>query len=481
MDNKLSSTIRRPGNGALLTLLTLALFAVQAVFMRASLAHLAGWGDALVLSALYTAVYAVATGLFARLERPNTRTMLFVGATAAVLMLARVAMLDYETADYTTFLGPWTQVFREGGFHTLAENVGDYNLIYQYILLIISRVPLFDLYLIKWVTVCFDFLLALVMMRASGHLAGRQTAVPVFLIELSLPTVLLDGACWAQCDPVYITFVVLSLYALETDRPYLSAIALSVAFAFKLQTIFFFPVVLLGLIQKRFRARHAAAFFLAYLVTMLPALVAGRPFLDALSVYANQSVGQYYDRLTYNAPNLYLFFPMLEFASSQEYTWMRYIDGIDYKATNAYLTEALMPALQSAALYACIILTLIAVIYWLIHYREVTRDMTLDLALFFAIFLPFVMPKIHDRYFFMADMLSVLYAARYKNRRFMPVLVIGASLMCYMPYLTRQRPVDERWLALMMLAALVLVTRDLLVRMRKNRAALRMAKGGEAA
>ena len=121
--------------------------------------------------------------------------------------------------------------------------------------------PLFDLYLIKWVTVCFDFLLALVMMRASGHLAGRQTAVPVFLIVLSLPTVLLDGACWAQCDPVYITFVVLSLYALSTDRPYLSAISLSVAFAFKLQTIFFFPVVLLASPQ-RYRAA-TAAFFLA--------------------------------------------------------------------------------------------------------------------------------------------------------------------------------------------------------------------------
>ena len=160
---------------------------------------------------------------------------------------------------------------------------------------------------------------------------------------------------------------------------------------------------------------------------------------------------------------------------------MRYVSGVDYKATNEYLTDALMPALQSAALYACILLTLIAVVYWLIHYREVTPDMTLDLALFFAIYLPFVMPKIHDRYFFMADMLSVLYAARYKNRRLVPVLVIGSSLMSYLPYLTRQRPVDERWLALMMLAALVLVTRDLLMKMRKNRAALAMQKGGAAA
>ena len=121
---------------------------------------------------------------------------------------------------------------------------------------------------------------------------------------------------------------------------------------------------------------------------------------------------------------------------------MRYVAGINEKATNEYLVDWLLPALQSAALYACVILTVIAVAYWLIHYREVTPDMTLDLALFFAIFLPFVMPKIHDRYFFMADMLSVLYAARYKNRRLVPVLVIGSSLMSYLPYLTRQRPVD---------------------------------------
>ena len=61
----------------------------------------------------------------------------------------------------------------------------------------------------------------------------------------------------------------------------------------------------------------------------------------------------------------------------------------------------------------------------------------------------------------------------------MPLLVAGASLMSYVPYLMRQRPIDERVLALMMFAALVIVSRDLLMQMRLNRAAL--AKGGEAA
>lgn len=467
-------------HGMLLALgMTLALFAAQAVLMNGWLSHISGAGQALALSALFALVYGGTMAAFVFLEKPKTGTLVFTSAFAALAMLARVSMLDFVTADYTSFLSPWVEMFREGGFGTLAQNVGDYNLLYQYFLLLVSKSSLHDLYLIKLLTVLFDFLLALAMMRAAGRFAGEKAALPVFLTVMALPTALLDGACWAQCDSVYVFFIIMSLYFLATDRPMRSAVFLAVAFAFKLQTIFFFPVVLLGLLHKRYRLRDALAFFAAYVVTMLPALIAGRPFLDALSVYANQSMGQYYDRLSYNAPNLYLFFPMLELASSQEFTWMRYVDGIDGKGLNGFLHPDLMPDLQHAALYACVILVLLVVVYWLLHRREITPDMTLEFALFFAIFLPFVMPKIHERYFYLADMLSILYAARHPRRRFLPLLVAGASLMCYVPYLMRQRPIDERVLALMMLAALVIVSRDLLMRMRQNRAAL--LKGGKAA
>ena len=456
--------------------MTLAMFILMAVQMGSTLAHANGLWHTLQLSALFTLVYGGLLAGFAKLEKPKMSSLLFVGAYTAVTMVARVSMLDFVTADYTSFLNPWVEMFREGGFDLLAQNVGDYNLLYQYALMIISKSPLHDLYLIKYVTVIFDHLLALAMMRAAGVYGGEKAKLPALLIMLTLPTTLLDGACWGQCDSVYAFMVVSSLYMLETDRPMRSALFLSVAFAFKLQTIFFFPVVLFGLLHKKFNWRHALAFFAMYIVTMIPALVAGRPFMDALSVYANQSMGQYYDRLTYNAPNLYLFFPMLEFASSQEYTWMRYIDGIDGKGLNGYLNPDLFPDLQHAALYACVVLALVVVIYWLMHWKEITPDMTLELALFFAIFLPFVMPKIHERYFYLADMLAILYAFKHARRRFMPLLVVGASLMSYVPYLMRQRPIDERVLALMMLAALVIVSRDLLTRMRKNRAWA--AKGG---
>ena len=108
--------------------------------------------------------------------------------------------------------------------------------------------------------------------------------------------------------------------------------------------------------------------------------------------------------------------------------------------------------------------------------KKVIINLTLPFALFFAIFLPFVMPKIHERYFFLADVLSVLYAVKRPERRFMPLLVVGASFMCYVPYLMRQNPIDERWLSLMMLLALTIVSCDLLAGMKRNRAAFREVK-----
>ena len=431
--------------------------------------HVRGIGDAAQISFLFTAIY-LGTMLWMRLSREGTKAELgFTLLFAAFAVLARVVMLDYNSADYDSFLSGWIEAFRKGGFRMLGENVGDYNLIYQYVLLLISFSSLSDLYLIKLFTILFDYLLAHAMMRAARIFAGKRAELPVFLIMLILPTALIEGAFWGQCDSVYAFFVIMSLCDLKTGHPWRSAAFLAVAFAFKLQTIFVFPVVLLALIHREYRPRHALAFFGMYFVTLIPALCAGRSLPDALSVYANQSMGQYYHRLTYNAPNLYNFFPMLEFANTQEYTWMRFIEGINNKTQNQYLNMDLFPQLQHAALYACIILVLIVVIYWLTHAQEIRPDMTLQFALFFAIFLPFVMPKIHDRYFYIADILSILYAFRYKDRTYVPFLVICASFMSYMVFLTRQRPMDERVLALMMLAALIVVARDLLNGMRKNR------------
>lgn len=35
----------------------------------------------------------------------------------------------------------------------------------------------------------------------------------------TLPTVLINGACWGQCDAVYVFFIVMSLCDMKTRKP----------------------------------------------------------------------------------------------------------------------------------------------------------------------------------------------------------------------------------------------------------------------
>ena len=89
-------------------------------------------------------------------------------------------------------------------------------------------------------------------------------------------------------------------------------------------------------------------------------------------------------------------------------------------------------------------------------------------ALFSALFIPFVMPKMHDRYYFMADMFALLYAARHPRRWWIPVCVIAASFICYAPFLMRQWTIPLQVAALLNLAAIIGVAKDVFTDMRAH-------------
>lgn len=254
---------------------TAALFAALAAYIRVNLAYAGTWGQTLSLSALFALTAGGAMAAYAALEKPDGRTLALVGGVMTLTMAARVSMLDYISSDYQSFLVLWLDAFRKGGFATLGENVGDYNLIYQYILLLISKAPLKDLYLIKLFSVIFDYALARHVARGRPF-RWRKGESADAAHRADLPTVLINGACWGQCDAVYVFFIVMSLCDMKTRKPVRAAAMLAIAFAFKLQTIFFFPIVLLGLIHGEYKPKHALVFALAYLATTVPALIAGR-------------------------------------------------------------------------------------------------------------------------------------------------------------------------------------------------------------
>ena len=229
---------------------------------------------------------------------------------AALLLAAAFVLrglcLNYETSDYTQFLTVWVDFFRtHGGLAALREPVGNYNVPYLTFLVLISGSSLSDLHLIKLFSIFFDVVLAWSVMQLVGLF--RREAVwklSAFFLVLFWPTVVLNGALWGQCDSVYASLAVLSVYLVLAGHPVLGVVSIAAAFSFKLQAVFIMPVFLLFWLTRRVRLRHALAFPATCVVMVLPAVIAGRGLWDALTIPFQQT-GSIGTGLNYNASSVF--------------------------------------------------------------------------------------------------------------------------------------------------------------------------------
>ena len=227
-------------------------------------------------------------------ERRKTGTVILTAALVAAAVLLRLLCRDYVSGDFTDYVGRWISFFRENGrWAALKEPIGDYNVMYQYILILISYFRGSGLYLVKLVSVAFDFVLAAgcaACLKAMGTDALRRRLC--FCAVLLMPTVVLNGAFWGQCDSVYTALAVWSVCFLMCEKNYASMAFLALAFSFKLQTVFVMPVFFMALICRRLRLREILVFPAVLLLTCLPAVLCGKPLADIIGVYLRQT-GEY--------------------------------------------------------------------------------------------------------------------------------------------------------------------------------------------
>lgn len=373
------------------------------------------------------------------------RNVLYLCLGVLVLALAvRFPMLSHETYDYRDFLSPWVQFFRDnGGFLALRQPLGDYNVPYLYFLAAFSYFPpALDLYLIKVLSLAFDLLLAFTGARLARRVFSKDYAYPlVFSLLLLLPTVTLNGAYWGQCDSLYAALTILALTDALEEHPARSVVWLGLAFSFKLQTIFLIPLWCVLWYAKRLKFRHLCLFPVSYFAAILPALLLGRPLLSILGVYFKQA-GQYHDRLTLNAPSVFALIPH-----------------------GAEVNADLLAKLGIGAAF----LLVLGLLAWLFFCRRRLSDRhILTAALVLAIGVPFFLPYMHDRYFFLAETLSVVWAVGAYHRTPVPVCVQIAGFGGYHAYLALRYAFPMAWGAWLMLAALVCVIVSLGLFLRKE-------------
>lgn len=323
----------------------------------------------------------------------------------------RSVLLYYVADDYTIFLSQWVATFRDnGGFAAIKLPIGNYNVPYLYFLAAISYLPVPDLYLIKLFSILFDVLLAWGGLRLVRRFTGRDSLRPLvcFCALLLLPTVVLNGALWSQCDALYGAFALHALADALEGRPKASAALLGIAFSFKLQTVFILPLWAVLWMAGRTRFRDLLCFPLAYAATCVPALLLGKPLGDILGVY----VGQARDgagALNYNCASL---FSMVPYGTQ--------IDEGFGARLGIFLAFALVAALLVLAFL----------------FRDRLDDGALLLCgAVLTLGVPFFLPYMHDRYYFLADVLTLTWACIRPAGLPPAVLVQLASLSAYLTYL----------------------------------------------
>src|SRR5579884_3359166 len=183
--------------------------------------------------------------------QPRTALPLWFQLLAGILFLLaivlRVSLYHIQTSDYTVFVSQWYDYIQNhGGFAALRYSFSNYNVPYLYLLTIATYLPVPKLIAIKSISVLFDVVLGIFTYLIINLKYPRSIAAVIgALVILFAPTIFINSAAWGQCDAIYTAFCLGSLYFLLKERPAWACVFFALAFSFKLQAIFFLPVLLI--------------------------------------------------------------------------------------------------------------------------------------------------------------------------------------------------------------------------------------------
>ncbi|RYD63028.1 MAG: hypothetical protein EOP58_12160 [Sphingomonadales bacterium] len=347
------------------------------------------------------------------------------------------ALWPFFTPDIGIDYVPWfNYAVTHGGWRAFATPFGSYSPPYLYLLALAAPLKgvLSDAHVIKVVAfVGMAWLVGSIwqLLRAlkTPHAWRYALCVP------ALPSVMLNAGLLGQVDALYVAPCIMAVAA-ALERRHITMFAwCGVAVAFKAQAVLIAPFFLAIAIQRRIPLAQWLAAPAALLGMMVPALLAGWPPADLATIYFRQA-GTFSNDIARNAPNIWSLAGMIapDFAPR--------LFGL-----------ALATALGATA--------------WFVARMQVVRfDKAglVGMAALAALLTAGLLPRMHERYFMLADMLIIAFAiARGTRPAFaLAALVQIGSFAAITGYLGLGPPVVALG-ALCMIAATLIVARPLAI------------------
>ena len=374
----------------------------------------------------------------------------FLGIFTVLALVLKYCLVKTPSGDYVTFLQPWTYYMGEnGGFvkglvnlyslenttSVFFEGIGfnknvylcDYPPLYMYFLSFFSILPMGEaittssyssyhfyenlIYYIKTLSFVFEIIFAIYAFKIVKKVTNSKTAsCTAYALILILPTVVINGSMWGQCDACYASMVCASVYYLMDKKQIRSMIFFGLALAFKLQVVFILPLFGFAWFRKSFKLRYFLVAFATTFLTFLPLWCAGASFTLPFMPYVRQLTG-YSSSINLNSTSMYAIF-----------MWNSITNGSDIKALSTF------------GMVFTVICSFVLISTLAMKRVKVTYKSLFTIATFSVLMVPFVMPHMHDRYFYLAETFLVMYACTKLNRIHLPIMQQVSGLLAYSCY-----------------------------------------------
>lgn len=364
----------------------------------------------------------------------------------ALAIAIRYSLLDFKSVDFIKYTRGWYNTIQGSGFSAFSTDFSNYNLPYLYLLYLIARFlpDLPGLVATKLPSLAADFVTAWFAAQIV-RIKYPKTIFP-FLAALAIlfaPTVILNSAFWGQADALYTAALVACIYFLMIKKNLLAVLLFGLSVSFKAQAIFLSPLLLALFLRKEIPWRYFLLIPLVMILALVPAWIAGRPFQDLLMIYPSQA-GQY-EQLSMHAPSLFSWIP----DSGQFYPYF-YPAGLILAAGIGFFFSVVVYKSRT----------------------KIAPPILLELALFSVLIMPFFLPKMHDRYFYPADIISILFAFYFPRYFYAPVAMSLISFFSYQPVLFEVEPVPISVLALGVLFLIIILGRHTAIQLSSSETAI---------
>ncbi len=362
--------------------------------------------------------------------------IIFLGIATIMGILLRYSGINFPSDDFNSFLNPWWYRIEQGGLQGLSQQVGNYNIPYQIITYILTLLPFSALHSYKLLSIFFDIVLsvsAALLVHSFSKNNRELKSVVTYALTFCSITVILNSAFWAQCDSIYVAFIILSIYFLKKEKNIASFVFVGIAFAFKLQTVFIIPFYLFYYIcTRKISILHFFIIPAVDFLMCLPAVLLGRPVRDIIDIYLVQT--DYGKLIHMNCPN---FYALICDGNDTTYYYQ-------FKTFSIILTFALLAGALFLAIYKKVDMSDNKNILFTIIWTTFTCIMFLS--------------SMHERYAYLLDIMLIIYAVTAAKRFWLPIACTLISLRGYCYYLFSYDVLDIKLTAIIYMAIYVYVT-----------------------